>query len=247
MCKILPVKIAVLAMSRSERLLELLQALRRHRHPVSGQTLAQETGVSLRTIYRDIATLQAQGADIEGEPGLGYILKPGFMLPPLMFSEDEIEALVLGTRWVATRTDSELGRAASNLLAKIAAVLPDDLKPRMEGTSLMVAPPPEPEQTVIDLAVIRKAIRNEHMLDIRYLDASGQETTRRIWPFVLGFYERAWVVAAWCTLRNDVRHFRTDRILSLETTGIRYPKRKAVLVKEWKAVHSYMAEANDKF
>jgi predicted DNA-binding transcriptional regulator YafY len=225
-------------MSRSERLLDLIQTLRRHRHPVSGQRLAEESGVSLRTLYRDIATLQAQGADIEGEPGLGYILKPGFMLPPLMFSEDEIEALVLGARWVATRTDDELARAANNLLAKIAAVLPDDLKPRIEGTNLVISPGPEPEPNLIDLAIIRRAIRNEHMVDISYLDAAGVATTRRVWPFVLGFFERVRIVGAWCTLRNDIRHFRTDRILMLELTGTRYPRRKAVLLKEWREANS---------
>jgi predicted DNA-binding transcriptional regulator YafY len=221
-------------MSRSERLLDLIQTLRRHRHPVSGQRLAEESGVSLRTLYRDIATLQAQGADIEGEPGLGYILKPGFMLPPLMFSEDEIEALVLGARWVATRTDSELARAANNLLAKIAAVLPDDLKPRIDSTNLIVAPAPVPEPSHIDLAVIRRSIRNEHMLDMTYLDAAGAMTERRIWPFALGFFERVRVLVAWCTLRDDVRHFRTDRIVTLEATGARYPRRKAVLLKDWR-------------
>src|SRR5580693_9210891 len=99
-------------LSRSERLLALLQALRRRRRPVSGRALAEELGVSLRTLYRDIASLQAQGADIVGEAGVGYVLLPGFLLPPLMFSEDEIEALVLGSRWVAKRTDDRLGGAA---------------------------------------------------------------------------------------------------------------------------------------
>jgi predicted DNA-binding transcriptional regulator YafY len=231
-------------MSRSARLLDLTQTLRRHRHPVSGQRLADESGVSLRTVYRDIATLQAQGADIEGEPGLGYVLKPGFMLPPLMFSEDEIEALVLGARWVATQTDAELGRAATNLLAKIAAVLPDDLKPSIDGTNLMVAPAYATQPGNIDLAVIRKAIRNEHMVDITYLDAAGATTSRRIWPFVLGFFERVRVVAAWCTLREDVRHFRADRIVTLQQTGIRYPKRKAVLLKDWRAAHDADAYAD---
>src|SRR5689334_17148542 len=107
-------------MSRVQRLLDLIQILRRHRQPVAGETLASELAISLRTLYRDIATLQAQGARIDGEPGLGYILRPGFMLPPLMFSEEEIEALVLGSRWVAERGDSRLGDAARNALAKIA-------------------------------------------------------------------------------------------------------------------------------
>jgi predicted DNA-binding transcriptional regulator YafY len=104
-------------MSRTERLLDLIQLLRRHRFPVSGAALAEELGVSLRTVYRDIATLQAQGAHIEGEAGVGYVLRAGFLLPPLMFSTDEIEAIVLGSRWVAQRADSELQQAAHNALA----------------------------------------------------------------------------------------------------------------------------------
>jgi predicted DNA-binding transcriptional regulator YafY len=111
-------------MSRAERLLQLMQALRRHRFPVSGASLASERRVSLRTLYRDIDSLQAQGAMIDGEAGVGYVLRPGFMLPPLMFSEEEIEALVLGSRWVADRGDSQLGDAARNAISKIAAVFP---------------------------------------------------------------------------------------------------------------------------
>ncbi len=119
-------------MSRAERLLDLVQVLRRHRGPVSGRHLAETMGVSLRTLYRDIASLQAQGAAIEGEPGLGYVLRPGFTLPPLMFREEEIEALVLGMRWVATRTDGPLASAAGDALAKIAAVL----RPRCASASM---------------------------------------------------------------------------------------------------------------
>ncbi len=110
-------------MSRAERLLALIQLLHRHRFPVSGAALAAELAISLRTLYRDIAALQSQGARIDGEPGIGYVLRPGFMLPPLMFSQDELEALVLGSRWVAERADSALRDAARNGIAKIFAVL----------------------------------------------------------------------------------------------------------------------------
>src|SRR6188768_954890 len=127
-------------MSRAERLLGLMQVLRRHRRPVSGATLAREMRISIRTLYRDIGSLQAQGAHIDGEPGLGYVLKPGFMLPPLMFSEEEIEALVLGSRWVAKRSDAQLGAAARNALAKILAVLPADLRDDADNSALIVAP-----------------------------------------------------------------------------------------------------------
>lgn len=231
-------------MSRSERLLELIQTLRRYRRPVSGQTLADETNVSLRTLYRDIATLQAQGADIEGEPGMGYILKPGFLLPPLMFSEDEIEALVLGSRWVASRTDSDLSRAAANVLAKITAVLPDDMKPKIEGSNLLVPQYHSEVADVVDLSLVRKAIRNEHIVEIGYVDAAGVPTERRIWPFALGFYDRVRVVAAWCEMRNDFRNFRTDRIQRMEPQGKRYPRRKAELLKAWRIAEGRDVQSN---
>src|SRR3954466_604922 len=127
-------------MSRAQRLLDLIQLLRGHRRPVSGAALAEELGISIRTLYRDIETLNAQGAHIDGEPGIGYVLRPGFMLPPLMFSEQEIEAIVLGSRWVADRTDNELSDAARSALAKIAAVLPPDLKTSLDASSLLIGP-----------------------------------------------------------------------------------------------------------
>ena len=138
-------------MSRAERLLMLVQALRRRRRPVAGAVLADELCVSLRTLYRDIQALIGQGAPIEGEAGVGYVLKPGFMLPPLMFTEDEIEALVFGTRLAATRADERLASAAENALAKIAAVLPPDLADRMETTGLIVAPPWNARPDAVDL------------------------------------------------------------------------------------------------
>lgn len=221
-------------MSRAERLLELIQVLRRHRQPVSGKTLADETGVSLRTLYRDIAALQAQGAIIEGEAGLGYVLRPGFMLPPLMFSEEEIEAIVLGSRWVAERGDSRLAEAAGNALAKIAAVLPDDLRAELDATALLVPPGEALAAANAGLDIIRKSIRTERKLAIVYDDGAGARTRRTIWPFALGFFERVRVVAAWCELRNDFRNFRTDRIASLTPKDARYPRRRQALLKAWR-------------
>jgi predicted DNA-binding transcriptional regulator YafY len=221
-------------LSRTQRLLDFIQLLRRHRRPVSGENLARELGVSLRTLYRDVATLNAQGARIDGEPGMGYILRPGFMLPPLMFSEEEIEALVLGTQWVAERADEPLGQAARNALAKIAAVLPEDLRDGIDTTALLVGPEPEVAAGNAELTTIRRAIRAERKLRIRYIDREGAETRRTIWPFAVGFFERARVVAAWCEARQDFRHFRTDRIAALKLTETRYPRRRQALVKEWR-------------
>src|ERR1041385_844869 len=148
-------------MARSERLLELIQALRRPRRPVSGQALADELGVSLRTIYRDIQTLIGQGASIDGEAGLGFLLRPGFVLPPLMFSDEELEALVLGLRWVAQRTDASFEHAAMNALAKIAAVLPDDLRNNVEGIGLVAFPSRDADERRVDLTPLRGARSEE--------------------------------------------------------------------------------------
>ena len=222
-----------MTVARSERLLALLQALRRYRQPVSGAKLAAETGVSLRTLYRDIASLQAQGAFIEGEAGLGYVLKPGFMLPPMMFSEEEIEALVLGSRWVAKTADPRLAAGAVDALAKIAAVLPPDLKEELDNSTLLVGTPRRNEG-MADLALIRRAIRAEHILELAYEDEKGVLTHRKVWPFALGFFDSVRVMIAWCELRQDFRHFRTDRIASAVLTERRYPRRRPVLLKEWR-------------
>ena len=221
-------------MSRAERLLDLMQILRRHRYPVSGATLASDLDISVRTLYRDIAALQAQGARIDGEPGIGYLLRPGFMLPPMMFSEDEIEALVLGSRWVAQRGDSRLGFAARNALAKIASVLPDDLRDNLDTTALLVGPGEPIAAGDAELAQIRLAIRSEHKLEITYRDQKDAESVRTVWPFAVGFFDRVRVVVAWCELRQDFRHFRTDRIMALMVTESRYPRRRQAMLREWR-------------
>lgn len=223
-------------MSRAQRLLDLIQVLRRHRFPVSGAAMADELGISLRTLYRDIDTLKAQGAGIDGEPGVGYILRPGFMLPPLMFTEEEIEALVLGGRWVADRTDEPLGRAARNAIAKIAAVLPEDLKRSLDTSALLIGPDRRIAAGETELPRVRQAIRTERKLRIRYVDGDEKSTQRTIWPFALGFFERVRVVVAWCEMRRGYRHFRTDRIRSLTLTETRYPRRRHAMLREWRAM-----------
>ena len=225
-------------MSRAQRLLDLIQILRRHRYPVTGSNLAKELGISLRTLYRDIATLQAQGAAIEGEAGLGYVLRSGFILPPLMFSEEEIEALVLGSRWVARSTDQQLGIAASNVLAKIAAVLPQELRYQLELSGLLIGPP----KTLVERdeekeASIRKAIRHESKLHIIYKDLKGEQSERIIWPLALGYFEEVQVLVAWCELRADFRHFRIDRLISLNDLHQSYPKSRQSLLQKWRKIN----------
>ncbi|PRP70677.1 transcriptional regulator [Chromobacterium amazonense] len=229
-------------MARSERLLDLLQLLRRYRLPVTAQALADQLGVSVRTVYRDIASLQLQGADIAGEPGMGYQLRPGFLLPPLMFAEEEIEALVLGMRWVEKRGDPRLANAAGNALAKVAAVLPDDLRRRLEDETLLVVPVEGPLMAV-DMAALRDAIRQQRKLALCYRDIKGDDSQRIVWPFAVGFFEKVQVLAAWCELRQDFRHFRCDRIQQCESLNERYPRRRQALLREWRQRLGIAADA----
>lgn len=223
-------------MSRSERLLDLLQVLRRHRRPVSGGVLAEEIGVSIRTLYRDIASLQAQGAAIEGEPGVGYVLKPGFLLPPLMFPPEEIEALVLGSRWVADRGDDHLRDAARSALARIAAVLPPELRDALDASALLVGPGVKLPVDSVDPALLRKAIRTERKLSLSYSDGAGKGSERVVWPFALAFFDQVRVLLGWCELRQDFRSFRTDRIIHAQALDTRYPKRRQALLKQWREI-----------
>ena len=222
-------------MARAKRLLDLLQALRRRRCPVSAQVLAEELSVSLRTIYRDIETLVGEGAAIDGEAGVGFILKPGFNLPPLMFSADEIEALTLGCRWVIVRGDPKLARAARDALAKIDAVLPNSLRDQIAGSPLIAVPPDAGPSDGVDLATIRAALKSEHKLRIDYVTGDGKTSERVVWPIALAFFETVRVLVAWCELRQDFRHFRADRISGLAVMTERLPKRQRVLMKDWRA------------
>jgi len=221
-------------MPRSERLLNLLQVLRQHRWPVSGQFLADEMGVSIRTLYRDIASLQAQGAAIEGEPGIGYIMKPGFMLPPLMFGSEELDALVLGMRWVADRGDGALAKGALSALAKIGAVLPAELRRELQESALLAGAGQRAPQHTIATDLLRNAIREEHKLHFHYSDAAGGATRRVVWPFALVYFDQSRVLMCWCEEREDFRNFRTDRITRAELLPMRYPRRRAALLREWR-------------
>lgn len=164
------------------------------------------------------------------------MLRPGFMLPPLMLTREEIEALVLGSRWVARRTDDRLALSARNALAKITDVLPKDLRDHLASTHLLIGSAVEPRPARIDLARVRTAIRDEEVLHLVYADEKGNETEREVWPFALGFFEQVRIIVAWCTLRQSYRHFRLDRIERMMPTGQRYPPRRQALMKEWRAL-----------
>ena len=220
-------------MARADRLIRLTQALRRRRFPVTAGLLAEELAVSERTIYRDIASLQGTGVPVRGEAGVGYILEAGFDLPPLMLTEEECEALMLGARFVRQRGDPRLRRVIDDAIAKIEAVLPDQLRQALREASLYAPSFGAMPADTVPIEELRRAMRENRKLSLRYRDPNDKETLRVIWPVLLGYFERTRGLIAWCELRNDFRHFRTDRMLAIEVLDARPPRRRAVLLREW--------------
>jgi predicted DNA-binding transcriptional regulator YafY len=225
-------------MSRAERLLDLMQNLRLRRRPVAGAALAEELGVSLRTLYRDIAALQEQGARIEGEAGFGYVLKPGFTLPPLMFSLEEVEALALGARWVEGRADEGLAKAARAALAKIAAVLPPERAEALDWPMLL-AGASSASASDANLPRVREALGKERKLELDYVDKEGRRSARIVWPVAVGFFDHARMLAAWCETRQAFRHFRLDRMTEVKVLEERPPKARRTLLRDWRRAEGF--------
>jgi len=220
-------------MRRADRLLKVIQILRRHRRPVRGQMMAEELEVSLRTLYRDIADLITDGVPIRGEAGVGYVLGEGYDLPPLMFNADELESVMLGLRWVMRRGDHALVRAAQDAVAKVGAVLPKELKPVLFDAALIVPPNWRGVADKIDVAELRRAVREQRKVKITYADEQGKLTERVIWPIAISYYEAQRLVVGWCELRTDFRSFRADRMLAAEVAADRYVERRKALLKRW--------------
>jgi predicted DNA-binding transcriptional regulator YafY len=221
-------------MSRTARLFKLMDALRGHRRPVTAARLAETLSISIRTVYRDVQTLMDLGAPIAGEAGVGYLLRSGFFLPPLMFGEDELEALVLGARWVQGQGDPALAQAAASALAKIGTASPKDLRDKIADTGLWAPQFRQAAGQPAGLRTLREAMRREHKLAISYVDETGISTDRVVWPVALAFFEGKRLLAAWCELREGFRHFRADRIVALSSTHVPFPTPRAVLVKTWR-------------
>jgi predicted DNA-binding transcriptional regulator YafY len=200
---------------RADRLFDILRVLRTASRPVTAASLADELEVTVRTVYRDIATLQARRIPIEGAPGIGYVLRRGFELPPLMFTEDEAEAIAVGARMLARTGDPGLQKAAESVLSKVTLVVPDLLREYLRAAPVYVSKSGAPVPARRDLpTVIRHAIRDSRKMRIDYQDEAGRRTERVIQPFAVAYYVEATLVCAWCELRNDIRHFRTDRIVA---------------------------------
>ncbi|AKQ66019.1 Transcriptional regulator, DeoR family [Myxococcus hansupus] len=220
-------------MDRILRLFGLMDSLRRHRSAVTAQVLAEEHQVSIRTVYRDIQMLQALGAPIGGEAGLGYVLLPGFFLPPLMFSVEELEALVLGARWVEQLPDSELASAATNALAKLSAAVPEELAGRIDDTGLWPVMERGGARPSPLLGLVRRAMREERGLFMRYQNQSGEVSERVVLPVQLAYFQERQVFVAWCFKRNAFARFRLDRVQHAELSEQRFHRPRVELARQW--------------
>ncbi len=201
-------------MRRADRLFEIIQLLRRMKL-ARARDLAEKLEVSERTIYRDIRDLMASGVPVEGEAGVGYILRGGYDLPPLMFNKQEIEALVLGVRIVETWADAELAEAAGNVIAKVEAVIPERLRRHIAETVLLAPPDHYAVPLSIDPGELRRAVNGRLKVRFHYRDLKDRGSERTVWPLALAFYGPIWLLASWCELRQDFRSFRFDRISEL--------------------------------
>ncbi|MEM7352463.1 MAG: YafY family protein [Acidobacteriota bacterium] len=201
-------------MRRADRLFQIIQLLRLTR-VMTAQRLARELEVSERTIYRDIRDLMVSGVPIDGEAGIGYMLR-GYDLPPLMFTRDEVEALVLGVRVVQNWADPELAKAAKQALEKVEAVLPAGKDHLVRETALFAPSDPWRAEVTIDLPRLRGAVRDSQKVRFSYRDAKDVATERTVRPLGMAFYGPVWLLIAWCELRRDFRTFRPDRMQQLE-------------------------------
>jgi predicted DNA-binding transcriptional regulator YafY len=222
-------------MRRADRLFDIIQILRTAKKPRTAAALAEELEVTVRTIYRDVATLQARRVPIEGEAGVGYVLRQGFDLPPLMFTVEEIEAVTVGARLVQRLRDRELQAAARRVLEKVTVVLPDGLRSHLDRP-FYVSRGMAAEPQGIDIAELRGAIREQHKMRIAYVDEKRQRTRRTIWPLAMAYYVDATLVGAWCELRKDLRNFRVERIESARMLADSFQDPQGKLLGQWLAL-----------
>jgi predicted DNA-binding transcriptional regulator YafY len=198
--------------------------------------LAEQLEVTVRTVYRDVATLQARRVPIEGAAGIGYVLRRGFDLPPLMFTTEEVDAIAVGARLVGRLRDPSLQDAAASVLAKIAVVLPDQARAYLDAAPFYVGEGRAPVSDGVDLSAIRSAIRDTRKVRVEYVDEQDRHTRRTIWPIALAYYVNATLIAAWCEMRTDYRHFRVDRIENMMVLEEHYPPDGGKLMAGWLAL-----------
>ena len=199
-------------MRRADRLFQIVQLLRRRRTVTTAKEIARKLEISERTVYRDISDLVLAGTPIDGEAGVGYRIRPGYDLPPLMFDREEIQALVLGVRIVRQVGDPALARASESILSKVATVLPKELEPLLAETRLFATTRVRGSHAADALAVTREGLTSQRRIRMRYTDERGEATERTVRPLGVFFWGKTWTLAAWCEMRVGFRNFRLDRV-----------------------------------
>ena len=222
-------------MNRSTRLFEIIQLLRSSRRSLTAQEIADTLEVTKRTVYRDIVTLQSMRVPIDGEAGVGYIMRPGFDLPPLMFTAEEVEAIAVGLSLLGRTGDPGLESAARSVVRKISDVLPEENPYGLLSQSVFTSSWHDIPVSDIDPALLRQAIRDERKLEIQYADQNGVVSARTILPLAMVYYVDALVLAAWCELRTAYRHFRVDRMKQCDMTEQCFKESGAMLRESWRA------------
>lgn len=223
-------------MRRADRLFDIIQLLRASRRPLTAQSLADQLEVTVRTVYRDVAALQARRIPIEGAPGVGYVLRRGFDLPPLMFTTEEVDAIAVGARLVRRLHDPKLQQAADSVLSKVTTILPDALRAPLQSPLFYVSDGSVPVAPGVDLSAVRAAIRESRKMRIVYADGQGRPSRRTVWPIAMAYYVDATLIGAWCELRKDYRHFRVDRISAVKMLDEHFPADNGRLMAEWLAL-----------
>ena len=233
-------------MRRADRLFQIVQYLRAGRL-LTAKILAERLEVSERTIYRDIADLQGSGVPIDGEAGVGYLLRQGYDLPPLMFNRDEMAALVIGARIVSAWGGVKMALAAEEALVKIEAVLPREAQGSLARTPVYAIDFQMGEKLRQRLDILDYAINQKTLLEISYFDAAKDQTKRTIEPLGLYFWGKVWTLVAWCQIRDDFRSFRIDRIGELKTTDQIFPQTRGKTLTDYlaKMVHEEGANLPD--
>ncbi|RWX78924.1 YafY family transcriptional regulator [Neorhizobium lilium] len=223
------------------RMFEVVQMLRASRFPLTADAIAARLEVTKRTVYRDIAALQVAGVPIEGAAGIGYVMRTGYDLPPLMFTPEEIEAISVGLSLIARTGDHSLGMAGKSVLSKIHAVRPTH-QPSIDQTHLIVSPWHSIPAAHFDLRSLRRAIRDERKLRLHYRDGAGQFTERAVCPLAVVYYIDGILLAGFCELRQDFRHFRHDRIEACEPLDDFFKGNGDRLRKKWQQSHDLFSE-----
>ncbi len=223
-------------MRRADRLFRIVEYLKARRQTVTASSLAEELEVSVRTIYRDIADLGASGVPILGEAGVGYMLDKNYVVRPLMFAVEELDALMLGAQMVQSFGDKELARAANQAIDKITSVLPESLQKEISETFLFSMTSKAEVKIHIDFTGLRRAIRAKNIVEFNYTREDGEESHRRIRPLCLAFFSPVWLISGWCEMRQDFRNFRLDRIQELKITEERF------LDENGKRLYDYMQQ-----